>query len=302
MDRLQSMEVFRWVAELGSFTRAADRLNLGKASVTTHVAQLESRLGTRLLNRTTRRLSLTDDGAAYLEHVRRVLADIEESEAALRRGRSVPRGRLRVDMPVAVGRLVVIPALPRFIAQYPELSVVASVNDQVVNIVDEGIDAAIRVGPLPDSTFVARRVYEMRWMTCASPDYLEREGAPTKPEDLANHQCLGFYHPTERVVRDWVFERDGARVNVPPGGRVAVGSQEALLATAIAGAGIVQVPELIAKRALAAGTLQLVLEDWRRTDPLPVHVLYPQNRHLSAKVRAFTEFVMGLFPRKKAGD
>ena len=148
MDRLTSMEVFHWVVELGSFSRAADRLDLSKASVTAHVAALETRLGVKLLNRTTRRLSLTDDGTAYLEHVRRVLADVQETEAMLGAGRRVPRGVLRVDMPISLGRQYIVPALPRFAAQYPELQVIGLLEDRRVNLVEEGTDVAVRIGPL----------------------------------------------------------------------------------------------------------------------------------------------------------
>ena len=156
MDRLQSMDVFRWVVDLGSFSRAADRLDLSRAAVTAHVAALENRLGIRLLNRTTRKLALTDDGAAYLDHVRRVLADVEETEGVLTAGRSLPRGVLRIDLPVSIGRQFVVPALPRFAAQYPDLKVIAILEDRRTDLIETGIDAAVRMGPLEDSSLVAR--------------------------------------------------------------------------------------------------------------------------------------------------
>jgi LysR family transcriptional regulator for bpeEF and oprC len=299
MDRLTSMEVFHWVVELGSFSRAADRLNLSKPSVTAHVAALESRLGVRLLNRTTRRLSLTDDGAAYLEHVRRVLADVQETEAMLGAGRSVPRGLLRVDMQITVGRQYIVPALPRFAAQYPELQVIAMLEDRRTNLVEEGIDAAVRLGPLADSSLIARRVYEAGTITCAAPDYLALHGEPQTPADLDGHNCLGVFIASRGDVFEWVFEKDGERVVRRPGGRLSVTNAESLLDLAVAGAGIVQMLDMFASRWIASGALRPILTDWQNTVRFPVSVVYPQSRHLSAKVRAFVEFVAGLFPRQR---
>ena len=159
MDRLQSMEVFTWVVELGSFSRAADRLELSKATVTAHIAALENRMGVRLLNRTTRRLNLTEDGAAYLQHCKRVIADIAETEVILTRGKVVPRGKLRIDLPVTIGLQYVMPALPRFSTEYPEIEIVATLTDQRVDLIAEGVDVALRVGDLEDSSLVARLVY-----------------------------------------------------------------------------------------------------------------------------------------------
>jgi LysR family transcriptional regulator for bpeEF and oprC len=299
MDRLQSMEVFRWVVELGSFSRAADRLDLSKATVTAHVAGLENRLGIRLLNRTTRRLALTDDGAAYLDHVRRVLADVEETESMLTAGRTTPRGILRVDLPTAIGRQFVVPALPRFAAQYPDLRVLAILEDRRIDLLEEGVDAAVRIGPLADSSLVARRVYEANFVTCASPDYLALHGTPQTPDDLARHQCLGLYSVTRGAVLEWVFEKGGDRVAFSPTGALAVSNGEALLDAAVAGAGIAMVFDMTSSRWTASGALRPVLQDWQRKDRYPISVVYPQNRHLSAKVRVFADFVAGLFPRRR---
>jgi LysR family transcriptional regulator for bpeEF and oprC len=300
MDRLQSMEVFRWVVDLGSFSRAADRLDMSRAAVTAHVAALESRLGVRLLNRTTRKLALTDDGAAYLDHVRRVLADVEETEGVLTAGRHLPRGVLRVDLPVSIGRQFVVPALPRFAAQYPELKVVAILEDRRADLIEAGIDAALRIGPLEDSSLVARRVYEADFVACASPDYLAVHGTPQTPADLARHNCLGLYAVSRGQVLDWVFEKDGERVTFTPGGNLSISNGEALLDAAVAGAGIVMMFDMTASRWLASGALRPLLQDWQRRDRYPISVVYPQNRHLSAKVRAFSDFVAGLFPRVRA--
>ena len=181
MDMLQGMRVFVGVVEAGSFVAAADLLDISKSAVTDHVADLERRLSVRLLHRTTRRLRLTDDGAAYIEHCRRVLADVDETVATLSRGRAVPRGRLRVDTVPSVGLQYLMPALPRFVEQYPELEVVLTLNDQLIDLLAEGVDVAIRVGPLADSSFVARRLYESPHVICASPLYMDRFGEPALP-------------------------------------------------------------------------------------------------------------------------
>jgi LysR family transcriptional regulator for bpeEF and oprC len=299
MDRLTSMEVFHWVVELGSFSRAADRLELSKATVTAHVAGIENRLGVRLLNRTTRKLSLTEDGAAYLEHVRRVLADVEETEGALSRARTVPRGRLRIDMPVTLGRQFIVPALPRFAAQYPELEVVATLDDRRIDLVEEGVDAAVRVGTLEDSSIIARKIYDTGYVVCASPDYLELHGMPETPDDLRSHRCLGFFAASARRVGEWPFERDGEAIPFTPRGTLTVGNAEALVDAALAGAGIVCVLEMIVSRPLASGALRPILVDWQSPRRVPISVVYPQNRHLSPKVRVFVDFVAGLFPRSR---
>lgn len=300
MDRLQSMEVFRWVVELGSFSRAAERLDLSKATVTAHVAGIENRLGVRLLNRTTRRLVLTEDGAAYLEHARRVLADVEETEGMLGVGRRVPRGVLRIDMPVALGRQYIVPALPRFAAQYPELRVVAVLDDRRVDLLEEGVDAAVRIGPLADSSLIARRVYDTAFVCCASPDYLARHGTPQTPADLAAHNCLGLFVLSYGRVLEWVFERDGERTTVAPNGNLVFSGGEALLDAAVAGAGITMMIDVIASRGIASGALRPILQDWQPKSGYPISVVYPQNRHLSAKVRVFVDFVAGLFPKRRA--
>jgi LysR family transcriptional regulator for bpeEF and oprC len=293
------MEVFRWVVDLGSFSRAADRLDLSKATVTAHVAAIENRLGVRLLNRTTRKLSLTEDGAAFLEHVRRVLADVQETEDMLSRARSTPRGRLRVDMPVTLGRQHIVPALPRFAAQYPDIEVIATLDDRRIDLVEEGVDAAIRLGTLEDSSFIAKRVYQTGFLVCASPDYLAIHGTPATPEDLVHHQCLAFFNPATRRVFEWPFERGGERFTIMPRGMLTVSNAEALVDAALAGAGIVCVLEMIVSQQLASGELVPVLDDVRTTLQVPISVIYPQNRHLSPKVRVFVDFVAGLFPRQQ---
>lgn len=299
MDMLQGMRVFAAVVEAGSFVRAADQLDISKSAVTDHIADLERRLSVRLLHRTTRRLSLTDDGAAYLEHCRRVLADVDETIATLSRGRAVPRGRLRVDAPSAIAMQYLLPALPRFTEQYPEVEVILTLNDYYVDLLAEGVDVALRAGVLRDASIVARRLYESPFVICASPLYLERFGAPRTPEDLGAHQCLPIYSITSGRVLPWIFEHEGVRTEWQPRARLAISNAEAIVTSASAGAGIVYVNTAIVERPLASGALVPVLADYVRRDRMPFSAVYPHNRHLSAKTRAFVDFVASLFPRPR---
>jgi LysR family transcriptional regulator, regulator for bpeEF and oprC len=295
MDRLQGMEVFIKVVDSGSFVRASERLQMAKASVTTVIQSLENHLGTRLLNRTTRHLSLTDDGAAYYERAVRILADVEETEAALAQSRSKPRGKLRVDMPVSLGQNYVVPALARFAAQYPELTVQATLNDQVTDLVEEGVDAVIRIGTLTDSTLVARKVYESRAMLAASPEFIARFGEPKTPADLKNFSCLALIQPGTGRLRQWTMQNRSETYVHEPGGNFSTNNVDALVAAAIGGSGLIYVLDFMVNRSLSAGLLQRVLPEW--SIARPISVAYPQNRHLSAKVRVFVDFVQGLFPK-----
>ena len=258
-------------------------------------------MGVRLLNRTTRRLNLTEDGAAYLQHCKRVIADIAETEVILTRGKVVPRGKLRIDLPVTIGLQYVMPALPRFSADYPEIEIVATLTDQRVDLIAEGVDVALRVGDLEDSSLVARLVYESRFVVAASPAYLERHGEPDAPDALQHHSCLGYYRAGIGRVEDWIFEQNGERIVRPPNGRLALSSGEALIDAAIAGIGIVYLLDLVVARPIAARQLQPIMARWTTRQRLPISILYPQNRHLSAKVRAFVDFAATLFPQATQG-
>jgi len=232
MDRLLGMEVFTKVVELGGFSRAAERLQVGNATVTNLINKLEGHLGVRLLHRTTRSLSLTDDGAAFYQSCKRILAEIEETEGALSKSRTQARGSLRVEMPMAIGRFYVAPALPRFTAQHPDLRITALFNDRTVNLISEGVDAAIRVGALDDSTLVARPVYEARLVTCASPDFLARAGEPATPHDLARFPCLGYFSQNRNRVGAWRFTQDAEEYVHTPDGQISVtGNQPACVPT-----------------------------------------------------------------------
>jgi LysR family transcriptional regulator for bpeEF and oprC len=297
MDQFFSMRVFARVVELGSFARASEALDIGRAGATTAVARLEKRLGVRLLHRTTRRVSLTEDGRLYYQACVKILADLAEAEDTLSNARRSPRGRLRVSTPHAFIHRVFLPSLPKFLARYPELEVEVVMTDRAVNLVEEGIDCAVRAVDIPDdSTLVARRISSLRWLTCASPAYLKARGLPASVADLERHECIRAVSPSTGRTVDWRFERNGERATFTPRGRVGVNSLEAAGAAAAYGMGIAQVTEVLAAPHLRAGELRAVLGDWAAPAPA-LMVVYPSNRYLSTKVRAFGDFVAEIFPR-----
>ncbi len=299
MDRLQAMEVFVRVVDTGAFTRAAEVLHMPKATVTTLVQNLEVHLRVKLLNRTTRRVSVTTDGAAYYERCIRILADVEETESALGRTKSSPRGRLRVDVPVTFGRRVLVPALPDFFARYPDIRLEVGCSDRPVDLIEEGVDCVVRGGVQPDSTLVARRVGMVEFVTCATPAYLERHGVPKHPHDLIHHRCINYFSSKTGRNMDWDFSKDGERIELQPDGFVALNDGEAYHEAGLAGLGIMQAATFMVKDALGGGKLKCVLSDWQ-IEPLPVWIMYPQNRHLSAKVRVFVEWIADLFTAESA--
>lgn len=296
MDQLHCMRLFTRVVEQGSFVRAADHLNVSTASVTKGVAQLENRLGVRLLQRTTRKISLTDDGRAYYDRCTRILGDIHEAEEVLSRSRASPRGRLRVTLPQALAHVLFFPALPKFFERYPEIALEVVLTDRIVNLVEEGIDCAVRAFDLPpDANVVARRLSPSWRVTCASPAYLERHGVPRTPAELTQHNCISFVLPSTGRTMEWRFEREGSLQEVVPHGNLGVTAMEASVTAALAGIGIAQVPEALAHGPVVAGRLKPLLVDWVARGPA-MNLIYPQNRHLSAKVRAFADFVGEIFP------
>ncbi len=299
MDRLQAMEVFVRVVDTGAFTRAAEVLHMPKATVTTLVQNLEVHLRVKLLNRTTRRVSVTTDGAAYYERCIRILADVEETESALGRTKSSPRGRLRVDVPVTFGRRVLVPALPDFFARYPDIRLEVGCSDRPVDLIEEGVDCVVRGGVQPDSTLVARRVGQVEFIACASPGYLERHGVPKHPHDLIHHRCINYFSSKTGRNMDWDFSKDGERIELQPDGFVALNDGEAYHEAGLAGLGIMQAATFMVNDALGGGKLRCVLSDWQ-IEPLPVWIMYPQNRHLSAKVRVFVEWIADLFTAESA--
>ena len=297
MDKLHAMEIFARVAELESFTKAAERLDLAPASVSTAIRNLETHLGVRLLMRTTRKVSLTDDGRAYLERCRRLLAEIEETESALKQTQTSPQGRLRVEIPTGLGHLYVTPALPAFTARYPDVKVVMTMGDRFVDLTEEEVDVILRIGALEDSAMVARRIYDARFVTCAAPEYIARHGAPKTPRDLAKHNCLGYFSASLGRSARWTYRKGAQEIVHAPEGTLHMNNPEALVDLAAAGAGIVCMLETGPLRAIREKRLVTLLEDWE-TPAMPVSVLYWPSRHLSAKVRVFVDFVTELFAKQ----
>lgn len=294
MDKLQAMEVFVRVVETGGITRAADSLRLPKASATTLIQRLEAELGVKLLNRTTRRVSVTPDGAAYYERCLSILAEIRDTEESLSQRHATPSGRLRVDAPTLIARSVIVPALPAFFARYPDIELELGCSERRADLIEEGIDCAIWRGELEDSSLIARRVGQLYFATCAAPAYLAAHGQPVHPDDLARHRCINHFSPRTGKIFDWVFAKGGVRIQAGLAGHVALDDENSYLAAAEAGLGIAQIPAFIVKEAMEHDRLELVLGDWF-PEPVALNVVYPQNRHLSGKIRVFVDWIAELF-------
>jgi LysR family transcriptional regulator, regulator for bpeEF and oprC len=293
MDRLMAIQAFTRVVELGGFTKAADSLRLSKTTVSDLVQSLETHLGVRLLQRTTRRVSVTADGAAFYERSKQILADLDEAEASVMQARVAPKGILRVDMPSGLARLFVIPRLPEFVGRYPDLRLELGMGLRPVDMLEEGVDCVVRFGAQEDSSLVARRVGTMISVCCASPAYLREHGAPRRPEELSAHRCVNFLSNRTGRVLDWEFARDGQKVQLTLDGVLAVNDQDAYIVAGLMGFGIVKVANYLARPYLESGQLTQVLSDWT-AEQFPVSVMYPQNRHLSAKVRIFVDWISEL--------
>lgn len=286
------MRAFSRVAELGSFTRAADELGLSRAMVSTHVRRLEKRFGLRLLNRTTRKVALTPAGNDYLGHCRRVFAELAAAEETLRRGREQPTGRLCVDVPGSFGRHILLPKLPEFLARYPGIELELRFNERVVDLVREGVDLAVRAGTVVDPDLVALRVAGSRWISCASPAYLASHGRPQTIADLAGHVLIGSVPPDGGQPRPWTFA-NGTDPPFEPEFRMTVNEAEAVMLAAAHGAGIVQTMDLLAARELAEGNLAIVLAEHAQEGP-PLSIVHAPTAQRLARVRVFSDFLRGL--------
>lgn len=293
MDKLGAMELFVRVVETGAVTRAADSLGIPKATATTLLQRLEATLGVKLLNRTTRRVSVTTDGAAYYERCVAILAEVRETEEALAKQHIAPRGRLRVDVPTLMARLVFVPALPGFFAEHSQIELALASSERRADLIEEGIDCAVWSGLVEDPNLVARRVGFLYFATCASPAYLARHGRPAHPDDLKQHRCINHFSPHTGQIREWVFSKNRTRVQAVLPGFLALEDENSYIAAAEAGLGIARIPAFVLKDAMERGTLELVLGDWF-PEPAPLYVVYPQNRHLSGKVRVFVDWVAEL--------
>jgi DNA-binding transcriptional LysR family regulator len=296
MDRFDTLQAFARVVEAGSFTKAAQTLNMSKTTVSQLVQQLEARLRVKLLNRTTRQVKVTPEGAAYYERVVRLLGDLEDADHALAGDLAAPRGRLRIDVPSPFARLILMPALPEFHRRYPEIQVIMGVSDRNVDVIGENVDCVLRGGEITVPSLVARRVANLRLGAYAAPGYLRDAGTPAHPRDLeqAPHHIVGFLRSssgtiaTARIRR----QRNGAEESLELKGRYVVAADDgnACLAAGLAGMGVLWLPRYMAAPHVAAGELAPLFEDWQ-LDPMPLYLAYPQNRHLSAKLRVFIGWI-----------
>ncbi|WP_265519819.1 LysR family transcriptional regulator [Nitratireductor luteus] len=294
MDQLAAMRTFVRVVETGNFSRASDSLAIPKATVTKLIQGLEAHLRTKLLNRTTRRVLVTPDGALYYERAIRLLSEIEELDSSMASSQSLPNGKLRVEMSGAIANLILIPALCDFRDRYPDIQIDLGISDRPIDILGENVDCAIRAGELTDPSLIARRVSAISLVTCAAPSYLERFGAPQHPLDLErDHFVVSFFRAQTGRQQPFLFRRGHEEVEV--NGRYIIATNEAItyITAAQAGMGVVQAPLFMVRDAFAAGTLQPVLTGWTR-DPMPLFVVYPPNRHLSNKLRVFVDWTANL--------
>ena len=283
------MEVFVAVVDLGHFTAAADKFDISPVMVGKHIRFLETRLGARLLARTTRRQSLTEIGEKYCEQCRLILAQVAAAESGAEAMRSAPRGKLRISAPVSFGAEWLAPATIDYLALHPEVSLDLELNDRIVDVVEDGFDAAIRIGELDDSALVARRLRPYAMMICASPDYLARHGMPHTPADLVRHQCLDFMHWKKQVR--WRLQGDFVEI---PASRFRTNNGIALKQAALAGFGIVMQAEIMLAEEVAAGRLVPLLVDYV-PEPRPMHLMYPRDRQATPKLTTFVDFVVSRF-------
>jgi DNA-binding transcriptional LysR family regulator len=295
-DRLDALAIFVTVAEQQSFAEAARRMNRSPAAVTRGVAALEAHLQTRLFNRTTRAVALTDAGARYLENCRRLLAVYDELEAVDVGERVEPRGWINVTAPTMFGRLHVLPLVRTFIDEYSQVDVRLLLLDRVVSLVDEGLDLGVRIGQLPDSSLRAVHVGAVRRVICADPQYIARHGAPATPRDLGNHRVVACTTVTP-IPERWSFHGRAGAISVPVRPRLVVNTTEAAIDAALCGLGLTCILSYQAEPHAAAGRLQIVLSEWE-PPPAPIHIVHPEGRHLPAKVRLFLDHAANGLRRK----
>lgn len=296
MDRFDAMQAFVRVVDAGSFTKAAETLRLNKTSVTQLIQQLEARLRVKLLNRTTRKVQVTAEGAVYYERVVRLLAELDDAETSLSCARSSPRGRLRVDVPSPLARFVLVPALPGFHERYPDIQIDMGVSDRMVDLISDSVDCVIRGGEISDPSLVARLVGELPMKAYAAPHYLHRHRTPEHPKDLeqSHHRVVGFLSTRSGRVPPFSMQLgDGERVIVRGHHVVAIDDGNAYLAAGLAGLGVLRLPTYMAKDHVARGELVELFEGWR-FDPMPLYLAYPPNRYVSTKLRVFVDWVVGV--------
>jgi DNA-binding transcriptional LysR family regulator len=295
MDRFDAMQAFVRVVEAGSFTKAAETLHMSKTTVTQLVQQLEARLRVKLLNRTTRKVNVTADGAVFYERAIRLLADLDDAETSLSGAQALPRGRLRVDVPSPLAALILIPVLPAFYERYPDIQIDMGVSDRIVDMIDENVDCVVRGGELTDQSLIARRVGDLALGVFAAPSYLARLGTPAHPRELedSQHRVVGFLWARTGKALPYAMHRQDEHLHIKGRYALAIDDGNAYLAAGLAGLGVLWLPTYMSRIHQAQGTLVPLFEDWR-LESMPMYVAYPPNRHISAKLRVFIDWVVEL--------
>lgn len=298
MDQLAALRTFARVVETGNFTRASDSLGVPKSTVTKLIQALEAHVRTRLLARTTRRVTVTPDGAAYYEKVMRILAELEELDGSMSSSQALPTGRLRIDISAPLALLVLIPALPTFHARYPDIQIDLGVTDRTVDLVSENVDCVVRAGEISDQSLIARRIGQFGFITAASPNYLARYGEPAHPSDLERgHIVVNYFSAGSSRTFPFEFQRGDENLEINGRHLFATNDGNTYVAAGLEGYGVVQVPIFMAREHIDAGRLKQVLAEWTH-DAVPLHVVYPPNRHLSNKLRVFVDWAAELFARE----
>ncbi len=295
MDQLAAMRAFVRIVETGSFTQAAATLGTPKPTVSKLVQQLEAHLRTKLLTRTTRRLAVTSDGAAYYERALQLVSDLEELDASVTASQARPRGKLRIDVSSSIAQDIIVPQLGNFFAKYPDIQLDIGISDRQADLVVDNVDCVIRTGVIGDLSLIARRIAEMGMTTCAAPTYIEAHGTPEHPSDLArDHFIVGYLKRHLAEPHPLSFSRGSEMLEIRGRYHTAVNESQTYLAAALAGHGIIQVPHFMVRGLLESGAMKPVLPDWH-VPPLPLHVVYPPNRHLSTRLRVFVEWIAQIF-------
>jgi DNA-binding transcriptional LysR family regulator len=300
MDRFDALQAFARVVEAGSFTKAAQTLHMSKTTVTQLVQQLEARLRVKLLNRTTRQVKVTADGAAYYERVVQLLADLEDADSSVSKQSAQPKGRLRVDVPSPLARIVLMPALPAFHARYPEIQLDMGVSDRNIDVIRDNVDCIVRGGELTDLSLTARRVGNLALGVYAAPSYLAQAGRPSHPRELegTHHRIVGYLRSTRGTVAPVSMRSGRERLEIQGRYVVAADDGNAYLAAGLAGMGILWLPRYMAESHVKLGELQPLFENWH-LEPIPLYVAFPQNRHVSAKLRVFIEWINEIVPTSR---
>ncbi|SHH62794.1 LysR family transcriptional regulator [Pollutimonas bauzanensis] len=300
MDKLQAMATFVRIVEAQSFSKAAETLSMPRSSVTTMIKRLERHLGTALLRRSTRTLSLTDAGERYYASCRAILSGIAQAENELATDATTPRGRVRADMPGVIGRALVLPRLREFAQRFPDIELVLGLSDRPADLIYDGIDCVIRSGILADSTLIARRLGQLRWITCASPRYLKEHGEPETVAALGAHQTVNYISNATGRPLDWRFNVEGDNLAMTMQSRLAVNETDAYLQCGLEGLGLIQLSEFVAAPYLQTGRLKEILAS-ARCSPVPISIVYPSGRNSSAATKVFVEWITAIFEQNDLG-